>query len=120
MLYYNGTNGRWENGQTYNTSSTQWSRRNTDEVTLLDGAIANGFTFFNDGDKVTGGTTAYESYPSAGGADLEIAGTSGSITIEFTIGVTTYSYTENFDDGRTGTGQTRRLKLIDHIQVQQI
>jgi hypothetical protein len=48
---------------------------------LPSGGIANGFTFFTDADKVTGGTTSYDEYNIAFGIDLTLTGTSGTANI---------------------------------------
>jgi len=101
----------------YITSSTQWSRSNTDEVILLNGNAANGCTFFTPDDIVAGGTTSsYNQIPLAGGIDVELKGSSGTINIEIDTtssggGINTYS--EDFDANRAGaTGQTKRGVMV--------
>ena len=64
-----------------NFGSTQWSTTPAAPVTLLDGQIANGFTFFTNADKVAGGTTSYDEYNIAFGIDLTLTGTSGTANI---------------------------------------
>jgi hypothetical protein len=64
-----------------NHGSTQWSTTPVAPTTLLDGQIANGFTFFTNADKVAGGTTSYDEYSIAFGIDLTLTGTSGTANI---------------------------------------
>ena len=52
-----------------NFSSTQWSNTPIAPTTLLDGQIANGFTFFTNADKVASGTTSYDELSIAGSGD---------------------------------------------------
>lgn len=65
-----------------NFGSTQWGT-SASSVPLLDGTIANGFTFFVPADKDTDGTTSWDEYNLAFGIDLTITGTSGDIVINF-------------------------------------
>jgi len=64
-----------------NISSSQWSKTLPSTESLANGAIANGFTFFLETDKVTGGTTSYDEYFLFYGISLLFTGTSGSGTI---------------------------------------
>lgn len=66
---------------TYNVSSTQWSKTIPAPVSLSNGNIANGFTFFTDADKVAGGTTVYDEYFIAYGLSIILSGTSGTANI---------------------------------------
>lgn len=66
---------------TYNISSTQWSKSIATPVSLSNGNIANGFTFFTNADKVAGGTTAYDEYSIAYGLSIILSGTLGSANI---------------------------------------
>lgn len=66
---------------TYNVSATQWSKTLPEPVLLPNGALANGFTFFDDTDKVAGGTTAYDEYDIAFGISITLSGTLGSANI---------------------------------------
>ena len=66
---------------TYNVSSTQWSKTLAAPVSLLDGNIANGFTFFTNADKVAGGSTAYDEYSIAYGLSIILSGSLGSANI---------------------------------------
>ena len=53
-----------------NFGSTQWSKDIVTPVTLLNGEIANGFTFFDNAtDKVASGTTSYDELSIAGSGD---------------------------------------------------
>ena len=65
-----------------NFASTQWET-SASSVTLSNGVIANGFTFFVPGDKIASGTTIWDEYNLAFGIDLTISGTNGSIVINF-------------------------------------
>jgi hypothetical protein len=64
-----------------NFSSTQWGA-SASSVPLLDGQIANGFTFFVPADKDTDGTTSWDEYTLAFGIDLTFTGTSGTAGVE--------------------------------------
>jgi len=66
---------------TYNVSATQWSKTLPAPVNLPNGAIANGFTFFDDTNKVVGGTTAYDEYDIAFGISITLTGTVSSANI---------------------------------------
>jgi len=61
-----------------NISSTQWSKTLTVSVPFDNGDFANGFTFFNIADIVSGGTTAYNQYQISYGIELELSGTGGN------------------------------------------
>ena len=65
-----------------NFASTQWGTT-ASNVSLANGAIANGFTFFVPANKVASGTTSWDEYNLAFGIDLTISGTNGSIVINF-------------------------------------
>lgn len=64
-----------------NISSSQWERALPAPESLANGAIANGFTFFLETDKVSEGTTSYNEYFLSYGISLLFSGTSGSGTI---------------------------------------
>lgn len=64
-----------------NFGQTQWSRTLTASVNLPDGTEANGFEFFTDANKVTGGTTTYDEYFIGYGNDMTLTGTSGTALI---------------------------------------
>ena len=52
-----------------NFGSTQWSMTLASPQTLLNGEVANGFTFFTNADKVASGTTSYDELSIAGSGD---------------------------------------------------
>lgn len=67
-----------------NFGSTQWSKTIGIPVDLLNGQVANGFTFFDNVlDKVAGGTTGYDEYDITFGISiiLDVANTSGTANI---------------------------------------
>lgn len=69
---------------TYNVSSSQWSKTLPAPAPLPNGQIANGFTFFdNVVDKVAAGTTAYDEYDIAYGisVSLDVTNTNGTANI---------------------------------------
>lgn len=78
---------------TYNVSSSQWSKTLPGTVSLLNGDIANGMTFFTNADKVAGGTTSYDEYNIAYGRSITLSGTSGSASI--VINAVSYPITFN-------------------------
>ena len=64
------------------TASSQWSKTLPAPVSLLNGSIANGFTFFdNIIDKVANGTTPYYEFNIDYGITIQLSGTSGSANI---------------------------------------
>lgn len=63
-----------------NFGQTQWSVT-APATTLPTGAIANGFSFFTEANKVVAGTTAYDEYFLSWGRVLTLTGTSGSANI---------------------------------------
>ena len=81
---------------TYIHGSTQWSKTIPSPVTL-GGAneIANGFTFFTNADKSTGGTTTYDEYSINYGLSITLTGTSGTANVSFDGGITNYLATFN-------------------------
>lgn len=83
---------------TYNHSSTQWSKTVPSPVTL-GGAneVANGFTFFTNADKSAGGTTSYDEYSIAYGLSITLTGTGGTANVSFDGGITNYLATFNTD-----------------------
>ena len=52
-----------------NFGSTQWSMTLAAPQALLNGEVANGFTFFTNADKVASGTTSYDELSIAGSGD---------------------------------------------------
>lgn len=78
---------------TYNISSSQWSKTLPAPVSLPNGAIANGMTFFDNTNKVAGGTTSYDEYNIAYGRSIILSGTSGTGLI--TINAVAYPITFN-------------------------
>lgn len=65
-----------------NTASTQWAKTLASPVTLPDGQVANGFTFFdNVADKLANGTTSYYEFNIDFGITITLSGTSGSANI---------------------------------------
>jgi len=83
---------------TYNHSSTQWSKTIPSPVSL-GGAneVANGFTFFTNADKSAGGTTSYDEYSINYGLSITLTGTGGTANVSFDGGVTNYLATFNTD-----------------------
>ncbi len=64
------------------SSSTQWSRTLAAPVTLTNGSIANGFTFFSDStDRVANGCTSYNEFFISFTRRLTLTGTSGTANI---------------------------------------
>lgn len=63
------------------TSSTQWAKTLAVPVSLPNGALANGWTFFTNADKVAGGTTAYNEFTTAFGISIILSGISGTANI---------------------------------------
>lgn len=63
-----------------NFGSTQWSVT-APTTTLPTGNTANGFSFFNNTNKVTSGTTIYDEYFISAGRTLTLTGTSGTANI---------------------------------------
>lgn len=61
--------------------STQYSRTLPAPVTLADGAIANGVSFFTQADLIAAGTTSYNQYNLASTRPLTLTGTSGQANI---------------------------------------
>jgi hypothetical protein len=82
-----------------NHSSTQWSTTPASATTLADGEIANGFTFFTNGNKVASGTTSYNEYDIAFGLTITITGSSGTANIN--INGTNYLATWNTSQHQT-------------------
>ena len=102
-LVYNSANTRWENKkietQMFLSSSTQWSKTTT-PVTLSNGQIANGFTFFSDlTDKITSGTTSYNEFFISFTRKLTLTGTSGTANIN----VSGVDYLATFNTSLTQT-----------------
>lgn len=63
-------------------ASTQWNKTLPSPVTLPNGSIANGFTFFdNVADKDAGGTTSYSELNIAYGITITLSGTGGTANI---------------------------------------
>jgi len=78
-----------------NFGSTQWSKTIPSPVSLLDGNIANGCTFFTNADKSASGTTTYDEFNIAYGLTITLTGTSGTANVSFDGGVTNYLATFN-------------------------
>lgn len=78
-----------------NFGSTQWSKTIVSPVSLLDGSIANGCTFFTNADKSASGTTTYDEFSIAYGLTITLTGTSGTANVSFDGGVTNYLATFN-------------------------
>lgn len=78
---------------TYNVSSSQWSKTLPAPIPLPNGAIANGMTFFDNTNKVAGGTTSYDEYNIAYGRSIILSGTTGSASI--VINAVSYPITFN-------------------------
>ena len=65
-----------------NLASSQWSKTLPAPVDLPNGAIANGFTFFDNAlDKLTNGTTPYYEFNIDFGITISLSGSSGSANI---------------------------------------
>ena len=80
--------------QFVNFAQTQWAKTLGAPVTLNNGTIANGFTFFdNVADKVTNGTTIYNEYNISFTRIVTLTGTNGTANIN--IGGTDYLVTFN-------------------------
>tara|TARA_R110000868_G_scaffold5681_6_gene33648 strand:- start:40121 stop:40975 length:855 start_codon:yes stop_codon:yes gene_type:complete len=79
-----------------NFASTQWES-SASSVTLSNGLIANGVTFFTNANKVASGITTWDEYNINFGIDLTISGTNGTIVINFgPITGTEFSQTMTF------------------------
>ena len=83
--------------QTVNFGSTQWSKTIVSPVSLGNGEIANGFTFFTNADKSASGTTTYDEYSINYGLTITLSGTSGTANVSFDGGVTNYLATFDTD-----------------------
>jgi len=81
--------------ESVNFGSTQWSKTIVSPVSLLDGTIANGCTFFTNADKSASGTTTYDEFNIAYGLSITLTGTSGTANVSFDGGVTNYLATFN-------------------------
>jgi hypothetical protein len=64
-----------------NFASTQWGAT-ASNVSLANGQIANGMTFFTSADKVASGITTWDEYDINFGIDLTFTGTSGTAGVE--------------------------------------
>ena len=77
VYYLDGTNpaaqlldsGNVVSSDAVNFGSTQWSMDLAAPQALLNGEVANGFTFFTNADKVASGTTSYDELSIAGSGD---------------------------------------------------
>lgn len=77
VYYLDGTNpaaqlldsGSVVTSDAVNFGSTQWSMTLAAPQALLNGEVANGFTFFTNADKVASGTTSYDELSIAGSGD---------------------------------------------------
>lgn len=107
---------------TYNVSSTQWSKTLAAPVSLPTGQLANGFTFFdNVADKIAGGTTSYDEYNIAYGRSivLNVGNTSGTANINI-LGVdypliwdtNNFTTASNFVAANTATLNALNVRLF--------
>ena len=83
-----------------NFSSTQWGATAA-TVPLLNGTVANGFTFFVPADKIASGTTTWDEYDLAFGIDLTFTGTSGTANVN--VVATSYAAVFNTDLATTAS-----------------
>ena len=83
-----------------NFSSTQWGATAA-SVPLLNGTVANGFTFFVPADKIASGTTTWDEYDLAFGIDLTFTGTSGTANVN--VVATSYAAVFNTDLATTAS-----------------
>jgi hypothetical protein len=78
LFEVDGTTGNITSNRTF--GSTQWSKSIT-SVNIPDGSTYNMSLQFADSDKVTGGTTSYDEWPTVYGIDLSFNATSGTANI---------------------------------------
>lgn len=78
----------------YNNASTQWGTTVPAPVTLPDGNIANGFTFFVEADKDPDGTTSYDEYFLHHSMTVTVVGGAGGDVL--TVVINGVNYTEPF------------------------
>jgi hypothetical protein len=78
LFEVNGTTGNITSNRTF--GSTQWSKSIT-TTNIPDGDTYNMSLQFTNADKVTGGSTSYDEWPTVYGIDISLAGTSGTANI---------------------------------------
>lgn len=78
LFEVDGTTGNITSNRTF--GSTQWSKSIT-SVNIPDGDTYNMSLQFTDSDKVTGGTSSYDEWPTVYGIDLTFTGTSGTANV---------------------------------------
>lgn len=78
LFEVDGTTGNITSNRTF--GSTQWSKSIT-STNIPNGDTYNMSLQFADSDKVTGGTTSYDEWPTVYGIDINLTGTSGTANI---------------------------------------